>query len=362
MTPTEQAADRVKALVDRLRSPLPICPYDPKSPDYYTAPDDKPCAVCGQINDINAPIVCRGADTRCMDQAADALTALQARAEDAERENERLSARNLEVSTLAHGWMVAHDNLAAGLPVTYPSPADVPASLFVCALMAAAAETTYRIGFRDAERVTDERHIDYLRGNTIAGITAAMQAPDADLTARVETLQARVGELEGALKPFAAFARDNTEAGYDYVASLSGGEGEGDRSQSQPCADGSLPVLTQASEPSAAYWFRYEDERGESDWDYIRPPKICLRKYRVISQTDKTVLLEKPGMDWSSIPPKPLTRRVLKDARKRFAYPTEELAMKSFRIRKRRQRQWIQSSLDHVEAVLALLADDQEAA
>lgn len=144
------------------------------------------------------------ASERLMVEAADALTALQARAEDAERENERLSARNLEVSTLAHGWMVAHDNLAAGLPVTYPSPADVPASLFVCALMAAAAETTYRIGFRDAERVTDERHIDYLRGNTIAGITAAMQAPDADLVARVSTLQARVGELEGGLKPFAA--------------------------------------------------------------------------------------------------------------------------------------------------------------
>ena len=76
------------------------------------------------------------------------------------------------------------------------------AAEFLLALMAAAAETTYRTGFRDAERVTDERHIDYLRGNTIAGIAAAMQAPDADLTARVETLQARVEELEGALKPF----------------------------------------------------------------------------------------------------------------------------------------------------------------
>ena len=177
MTPTEQAADRVKALVERLRAPDE---FNNRGPDYE-------------------PMIIPPSALRL--EAADALTALQARAEDAERENERLSARNLEVSTLAHGWMVAHDNLAAGLPVTYPSPADVPASLFVCALMAAAAETTYRIGFRDAERVTDERHIDYLRGNTIAGIAAAMQAPDADLTARVETLQARVGELEGALKP-----------------------------------------------------------------------------------------------------------------------------------------------------------------
>lgn len=43
-----------------------------------------------------------------------------------ERENERLNARNVEVSMLAHQWMVAHDNRVSGLPVVYPSPADMP--------------------------------------------------------------------------------------------------------------------------------------------------------------------------------------------------------------------------------------------
>ena len=64
-------------LIERLRSPLPVCPYDRRSPDYWTAPDDKPCVVCGGLNDTNAPNLCRGADTRVMDEAADALAKAQ---------------------------------------------------------------------------------------------------------------------------------------------------------------------------------------------------------------------------------------------------------------------------------------------
>ena len=45
----------------------------------------------------------------------------------AREENGRLNDRNVEVSVLAHKWMVAHDSLKDGLPYDYLSPADVPA-------------------------------------------------------------------------------------------------------------------------------------------------------------------------------------------------------------------------------------------
>ena len=79
-------------LVERLRSsaPLPFCPYDPRSPEYRTAPNDEPCKVCGSLNEVGAPDLCRGADTRVMEQAADALEAQQARIAELEVENERL--------------------------------------------------------------------------------------------------------------------------------------------------------------------------------------------------------------------------------------------------------------------------------
>lgn len=62
-------------IVRRLRSsePLPACPYDKLSPHYNTAPNDKPCAVCGGLNDSDAPDLCRGADTRIMGEAADEI-------------------------------------------------------------------------------------------------------------------------------------------------------------------------------------------------------------------------------------------------------------------------------------------------
>lgn len=64
-------------LMKRLRSTLPVCPYDQRSPDYYTTPNDKPCVVCG--GEPDGPDKCRGADTRCMAEAANRIEALAAR-------------------------------------------------------------------------------------------------------------------------------------------------------------------------------------------------------------------------------------------------------------------------------------------
>lgn len=123
--------DRIKALAARLRSPLPVCPYDRRSPDYYTAPDDKPCVVCGQENTAEGPDLCRGADTRCMAEAATELEALSASKQAVERE-------------------LADDREAAALirrasKVMLPLVHQVEAAEFVLALMAACAEERLRI-------------------------------------------------------------------------------------------------------------------------------------------------------------------------------------------------------------------------
>lgn len=64
-------------IVERLRSsqPLPICPFDKKSPDYYTTPNDKPCKFCG--GEPEGPDRCTGADTRIMGEAASEITRLR---------------------------------------------------------------------------------------------------------------------------------------------------------------------------------------------------------------------------------------------------------------------------------------------
>ena len=70
---TPPMAEALEGLIERLRSnaPLPLCPFDSRSPLYWTTPDDATCHFCGQLPD--GPDRCRGADTRVMDQAADAL-------------------------------------------------------------------------------------------------------------------------------------------------------------------------------------------------------------------------------------------------------------------------------------------------
>lgn len=65
-------------LVARLREQgtLAVCPYDRRSPDYWTAPNDKPCPMCG--GEPEGPDKCTGADLRVMADAADRIEALEA--------------------------------------------------------------------------------------------------------------------------------------------------------------------------------------------------------------------------------------------------------------------------------------------
>ncbi|WP_320203740.1 hypothetical protein [Agrobacterium rosae] len=71
-------------IVERLRSnkPLPICPFDRMSPEYYTTPNDKPCKFCG--GEPEGPDKCTGADTRIMGEAAEEITRLRAALSEAE--------------------------------------------------------------------------------------------------------------------------------------------------------------------------------------------------------------------------------------------------------------------------------------
>lgn len=68
------------ALIERLEAnePLPICPYDRRSPEYWTTNDTDPCKFCGTKNEEGAPDLCRGADTRLFAEAAAALRDQQA--------------------------------------------------------------------------------------------------------------------------------------------------------------------------------------------------------------------------------------------------------------------------------------------
>lgn len=82
-------------------------------------------------------------------------------------------------------------------------------------------------------------------------------------------------------------------------------------------------------------WYRYEDSKG---WG----SQVWLRQFRVIRKTPRGVWLDDYGLE----------RFVLNDARKRFAYPTVELAWESFLIRKQKQIAHLKNQLEHVGAVL----------
>jgi hypothetical protein len=68
------------------------------------------------------------------------------------------------------------------------------------------------------------------------------------------------------------------------------------------------------------YWYHFYEHRWSDDIE----THILLAKCPVMRETDKTVVINYFGQE----------KRVLKDARKRFAYPTIELALQSYRARK----------------------------
>ncbi|ASS55881.1 hypothetical protein [Rhizobium leguminosarum] len=127
-------------IVERLRSnePLPICPYDRRSPEYWTTPDDEPCKFCGGLPD--GPDKCTGADTRIMSEAADEIERLRI-------DEDRYRTFIRDVQMLAYKWQEAHDYLKAGLPYSFPTPADIPECVIENRLLLEAlklAESVYR--------------------------------------------------------------------------------------------------------------------------------------------------------------------------------------------------------------------------
>lgn len=84
-------------------------------------------------------------------------------------------------------------------------------------------------------------------------------------------------------------------------------------------------------------WYRYDDP-----WTAGETP--FLQEMTVARRTDKCVVFNDYGHE----------RFVLKDPRgKRYAYPTKELALKSYIIRKQRQMQHASNTYDRAKENLA---------
>lgn len=110
-------------------------------------------------------------------ESRDELTSLRTKLAEAEARNQQLNDRNVEVSMLAHQWMLCHDKLKAGEPYSFPTVADLPATIAAHAKRIAELEATDRAVLR------------------FAGMDN-------------EYLCRRIGELEAGLRPFAEEADD----------------------------------------------------------------------------------------------------------------------------------------------------------
>jgi hypothetical protein len=96
-------------------------------------------------------------------------------------------------------------------------------------------------------------------------------------------------------------------------------------------------------------WYRYEDTRhahideyGDAGETYV---KLYLRSYKVSKVTPKGVWLSYFSVGG-------IFRFVLLDARKRFAHPTKEEALESFKARKAAQMRILEKQLEHVRSAV----------
>jgi hypothetical protein len=93
------------------------------------------------------------------------------------------------------------------------------------------------------------------------------------------------------------------------------------------------------------YWYRFDDLRG------TERVRVSVTKYPVLRHTPKGVWLDIGGGR---------ERFVLKRGRKRFACPTQDAAMESFKARKERQRKILMAQLQGVEAALVAAGEAPE--
>jgi hypothetical protein len=96
-------------------------------------------------------------------------------------------------------------------------------------------------------------------------------------------------------------------------------------------------------------WYRYEDLRHAdvNEFDDIGPTyvKLHVRTYKVSKVTPKGVWLSYFHIGG-------ICRFVLLEARKRFAHPTKEDALESFKARKAKQIRILEKQLEHVRSAV----------
>lgn len=105
-------------------------------------------------------------------------------------------------------------------------------------------------------------------------------------------------------------------------------------------------------------WFRYIDTEYWEEGCSEPERHIVLVSLKVIKETPRTVVLVREPHVYpdGSIPDWAERKRVLKNARRRWAYPTKALALDSYRQRKRSQISHMQHALNRALACRAAIA------